>query len=71
MVSEQSGIENIWEMLLSRELEWIRVAFETLDSQEKKAVRAHLHKMVEEPGWQPEQRISAQAALEALPEDAG
>lgn len=71
MVSEQSGIENIWEMLLSREPEWILLAFETLDSQEKRAVMAHLHKMAEEPGWQPEQRISAQAALDTLPKDAG
>jgi hypothetical protein len=29
-------------------------------------VRAHLERMAKETGWQPEQRESARAALEAL-----
>jgi len=60
--------ESKWEVLLSRDPKRILLAFESLQSVQKKAVREHLQKMVAEPGWQPEQRISAQAALDAIPD---
>jgi hypothetical protein len=60
--------ESIWELLLSRDPKRILLAFESLQPEQKKAVRKHLQKMVAEPGWQPEQRISAQAALDAIPD---
>ena len=68
-MSETSmSIEQIWESLLSREPGTVRQTFATLDKQEQAAVLAHLRKMVSEPGWHPEQRVSANAALEALGE---
>lgn len=64
--TEQNEIVELWEMLLSREPEWIEKAFESLLPDQKSAVLAHLQKMVSEPGWQPEQQISAQAALDTI-----
>jgi hypothetical protein len=64
--TEWNEIVNVWEMLLSRKPDWIEKAFESLHPDEKRAVLIHLQKMVSEPGWQPEQKISAQAALDAL-----
>ena len=66
MNTEWNEIVNVWEMLLSRKPDWIEKAFESLHPDEKRAVLIHLQKMVSEPGWQPEQKISAQAALDAL-----
>ena len=66
MSDEQERFEDIWEMLLSREPKWIVLANESLQPDQKKAVLEHLQKMVVEPGWQPEQRASAHAALGVL-----
>ncbi len=59
-------LEALWDGLLSRQPRQVRKAFASLESSEQKRVLAHLRRMVEEPGWQPEQRASAQAALDAL-----
>jgi hypothetical protein len=59
-------IEDLWDALLSRQADQARSAFRTLDAEQQRAVMAHLQRMTTEPGWHPEQRISAQAALEAL-----
>lgn len=59
-------LESLWNELLSRQPKRIRRAFASLDPSEQNAVLAHLHRMVSESGWQPEQRASAQAALSAL-----
>jgi hypothetical protein len=48
-------LEHLWEELLSRRPEKVRTAFASLDENERRAVQAH-----------PEQRLSAQAALEAI-----
>lgn len=60
------SIEQFWDNLLSREPASVRQAYATLEKKEQVAVLVHLRKMVSEPGWQPEQRASAAAALEAL-----
>jgi hypothetical protein len=60
------SIEDLWQALLSRQAAQVQAAFGTLDSEQQSAVIAHLRRMTQEPGWHPEQRISAQAALEAL-----
>lgn len=60
------SLEEMWDGLLSREQEQVRSVFTRLTAEEQSAVLAHLHRMVEEPGWHPEQRLSAQAALQAL-----
>lgn len=67
MNAEQSGFEYLWETLLSREPDRILLAYESLQPDQKLAVLEHLEKMVSESGWQPEQRNSAQAALDAIP----
>jgi hypothetical protein len=61
-----SDLENIWDALLSRNELRIRSAYESLLVDEQKAVLIHLRSMAVEPGWQNEQRISAQAALKTL-----
>ena len=60
------SIEDLWDELLSRQPELVRTAFSSLDSDERAAVLAHLQRIVSEAGWHPEQRLSAQAALDAL-----
>jgi len=62
------SVEHIWDKLLSREPGSVREAYSTLDNEEQAAVLAHLRKMVSEPGWHPEQRKSADIALEELGE---
>ncbi len=58
-----SDLEVLWDYLLSGQTELVRAAFEALNELERKAVFNHLRRMVSEPGWQPEQRTSAQTAL--------
>ena len=59
-------LETLWDGLLSRQPEQVRAAYASLDEKEKKVVLTHLERIVSEPGWHPEQRLSAQAALEVL-----
>lgn len=59
-------LEEIWDALLSREVQRIRSVYNSLEKEDQKAVLNHLKNMANDPGWHAEQRISAQAALEAL-----
>lgn len=59
-------LERLWDNLLSRQPDQIRLVFSGLTVDEQQAIRTHLLRMVEEPGWHPEQRISARAALDAI-----
>jgi hypothetical protein len=63
---DADDLETLWDRLLSREPEQIRSAFAALALDEQRAVAAHLQRMAAEPGWHPEQRLSAQAALDAI-----
>jgi hypothetical protein len=58
--------EDLWGRLLSRQADEVRATFAGLAPDQQTAVLAHLIRMVEEEGWHPEQRQSAQAALQAL-----
>lgn len=58
--------EKLWEDLLSRQPYEIKAAYASLNPSDQKAVLAHLKRMVNEAGWQPEQRVSAGAALDVL-----
>jgi hypothetical protein len=58
--------ESLWEDLLSRQPKTIEAAFFSLSDPEQQMVIQHLQRMVLEDGWQPEQRLSAQSALDAL-----
>jgi hypothetical protein len=59
-------IAALWERLLSRQPEEIQPAFDALDDESRQALLAHLKRMAGEDGWHPEQRASAQAALNVL-----
>ena len=62
-------IEAFWEEILSRQQERIQKAFAPFSPEEKLAILNHLKGMVSEPGWQPEQVVSASQALDALKEE--
>lgn len=66
MNGNQDLYEDIWGMLLSRQPVMIEKAFASLESEQQNVVLDHLQRMVTEPGWQPEQRVSAQAALDTI-----
>jgi len=59
-------LEEVWDNLLSRQPELIRAAFASLNPPNQKAVITHLNRMISETGWQPEQQVSAKAAIQAL-----
>lgn len=62
----EDQLEQLWDGLLSRQPEQIQRAFATLTPGDQMGVLAHLKRMATEPGWHPEQRASALAALAAL-----
>jgi hypothetical protein len=59
-------IEDTWDKLLSRDPSLVRLTFASLDEASQVIVVEHLHKMSSEPGWHPEQVLSALAALRAI-----
>lgn len=59
-------LELLWDQLLSRQPELVRKAYSELALPEQQAVRLHLEHMINEPGWHPEQRLSAWVAIQAL-----
>jgi hypothetical protein len=59
-------LEILWGGLLSRDPAKVRATWGTLSAEEQEAVRAHLVRMATEEGWTRPQRVSAQAALNAL-----
>lgn len=63
-------LEMFWGDLLSEEPVRIVAAWALITLEERAAVRAHLVKMATEPGWADVQRQAAQAALDALTDDA-
>ncbi len=63
---QSDQLEQLWDNLLSRQPDRIQSAYATLDTHNQKAVLAHLNRMVKEPGWQPEQRLSAKAAIKVI-----
>ncbi len=60
----------LWEALLSSDPARIRRAWRSLSAEEAQAVRAHLKKMAQEPGWQPAQQQAAADALRVIAEPA-
>ncbi len=63
---QSDQLELMWDNLLSRQPDRIQSAYASLNTHDRKAVLAHLHHMVKEPGWQPEQRQSAKTAIKAI-----
>ena len=66
MDKSDRSLETLWDGLLSCQPELVRAAFLTLNSEERAMVLTHLQSMISEAGWHPEQRQSAQVALNAL-----
>lgn len=66
MPEARDPLEILWDAILSRKPKQIRAAFAALDAAERNHLVAHLKRMVSEEGWQPEQRKSAQVALDTL-----
>jgi len=58
----------LWDALLSRQPPRIQRVYLLLDDVARTAVTAHLLRMAGEDDWHPEQRKSAQAALDAIRE---
>lgn len=58
--------ENIWEEILSREPERIRISYNSLSVKEREIVFDHLRKMAAESGWHKEQKISAESAIKEI-----
>jgi len=59
-------LELLWDDLLSRQPERIKSAFTSLDASSRESVLIHLQHMAKDAGWQPEQRLSASTAIQAL-----
>jgi hypothetical protein len=59
-------LESFWDSMLSRDPQRIRNVYFSLSPEGKISVIAHLNRMSSEIGWQPEQRVSAQSALDAI-----
>ena len=66
-MNDQKGeLDIFWENMLSRDPARVREAWGTLTAEERLVIHAHLVRMSTEEGWAEPQRISAQAALDAL-----
>ena len=63
---DASNLEKIWGNILSRQPDRIRRVYLELSKDERLAVKTHLERMLQEPGWNDEQRISAQEAIQAI-----
>jgi len=61
-------LETTWDHLLSRDPSRIRLAYASLDKESQQVIVEHLQVMTSEPGWHPEQVISAELALTAIRE---
>ncbi len=59
-------LEQLWAQLLSCQSEHVWEAYNSLTKNEQQFIYAHLLRMANETGWHPEQRRSAQAALQIL-----
>lgn len=59
-------IEVLWDNLLSRQPRLIKAAFASLNPDDQQIVLEHLQRMISDSGWQPEQRLSAQSAIDVL-----
>ncbi|TLM99081.1 hypothetical protein FDZ73_22415 [bacterium] len=66
MTQGREPLEIFWDAVLSRNPEQIRTACFGLDEKERMELIAHLQRMVNEEGWHPEQRKSAQTALDTV-----
>lgn len=69
MNTSPASLETLWDALLSRNTTQVQAAYARLDPASQQVVLLHLRRMVNEPGWHPEQVRSAQSALAALAQE--
>jgi len=60
------SIENLWEVMLSRNPARIIAVFQALSEEDQTLVFQHLKLMATDKGWHPEQRFSADSALNVI-----
>ena len=60
--------EELWEHLLSEKTALILRAWQTMNEEERAAVRLHLQAMSREADWHPSQRRAAAATLRCIEE---
>jgi hypothetical protein len=58
--------EDFWGNILSRDADLIRPEIDRVSNDERTRIINHLQKMVSEPGWHEEQKISARYALDVI-----
>jgi hypothetical protein len=66
--NDHLSVEQLWDNLLSREIETIKSSFQHLNQSNRIAVIEHLNRMTTEDSWHPEQKKSAQITLQAIEE---
>lgn len=66
MFESSEELEALWDRLLSRQPELVCEAYQGLSRADQVAVLQHLERMATEAGWHPEQRLSAEQALQAI-----
>ena len=59
-------LELFWDAVLSRQPKRILAMVKDLDAEARAGLVAHLQRMTSEDGWLPQQRQSAQAALDVI-----
>jgi hypothetical protein len=59
-------LEEFWMRILSEDSALIDFAWKALSAEEQRAVRDHLHVMMQEEGWHPAQRKAARTALRRI-----
>lgn len=66
ILNDPLSLENLWDAILSCEVERIVKAFSQLNPDEQNGILKHLERMTTEKGWHGDQVTSAQAALKAI-----
>ncbi len=61
-------LEQFWNAILSRQPQRIRRAVKQLNAPARAALLIHLQSMISEEGWLPQQRESAQIAIDVIQE---
>ena len=60
------SLDQFWAQILSGEPEKIRLAWDSVSTEERAGLRQHLERMRSEAGWHASQRESAEAALQTI-----
>ena len=59
-------LQGLWDSILSEDPQRILTTYNTLEPNEQQYLLVHLYKMINEPGWHPNQVQTAQKAIEVI-----